>query len=719
MAAQERNRVYYDHITRVWLNPDPESNDIECLLRSETKTNLRLLNTFVRTPGLQLGNMTFVDEDGDETTLSDEQVYELKASMSFHNYNQNWYGPPTSAGHYDISTTTRDDFLSFVADHDDLDNNPIEEDIDLRIRSYEMRMRIQGNNNNNNNNNNRTRSNSRGSSRSASPTTRRAVNHLLVQFLKKKRPQTDYTMSLDNVMQWSEWDRQLRAVVHTQGLEKVLEPLYSPVAGSDEEEVFDEMLGIMYSVFVKLVKETKGLQIVKAHQVDRDAQAIYKELSEYYAGEASQMAISNLDEMENSIMEAEIPETRRQALLTSMQKFILKIDDFNNLATPDRQMNDAQKLTNLKRLIRNVPELQSINSMVTVMCTGLSGKGRTPTPLEKIQMYLSVATMVDKGIKGVNRGRRGSPSRNIHLTEILGEDADEYDTDVSPLESNAHEGLPDDDNNTEEEVDMDTYRAFATFMRGLKMNQGTWNRLSPEGQQTWDLLAQTDKNIILGSRPGMSPNSSRSTPQGTPSNARPSHARPSPRPSALRSPPSQQQVAFHETPDSVPTIGEQYETNFLERSDYTVNNATQLVNDDTVALSNDMYYTPTASDGCSIFKTITAVPKVTTPNDKSSPAGTGENNGSSDKKSLFRMPKLRVRMAVLANSRPWEDYLTEEYDLLATRIQLPCHYSTWHSRIPREIRHRLTVGNGENATRVDILPNPALAGAVYPVLSDR
>jgi len=116
-----------------------------------------------------------------------------------------------------------------------------------------------------------------------------------------------------------------------------------------------------------------------------------------------------------------------------------------------------------------------------------------------------------------------------------------------------------------------------------------------------------------------------------------------------------------------------------------------------------MFYTPKPSDECSIFKTITAVPKVTTPNDKSSPAGNGENNGSSDKKSLFRMPKLRVRMAVLTNSRPWEDYLTEEYDLHATRIHLPRHYSTWHSRIPREIRHRLTVGNGENATRVNIL----------------
>jgi len=134
------------------------------------------------------------------------------------------------------------------------------------------------------------------------------------------------------------------------------------------------------------------------------------------------------------------------------------------------------------------------------MCTGLIDKGRIPTASEKIQMYLSVATTVDKGIKAGNRGRRGSPSRNIHLAEILGEDADEYDDDASPLENNAHEGLPDDDGFTEEEVDVDMYRAFATFMRGLKMNKATWDNLSPEGQQTWDLLAQRDKNTILNSR---------------------------------------------------------------------------------------------------------------------------------------------------------------------------------------------------------------------------
>ena len=188
------------------------------------------------------------------------------------------------------------------------------------------------------------------------------------------------------------------------------------------------------------------------------------------------------------------------------------------------------------------------------------------------------------------------------MTEILGEDDEEYDNDVPTLESNAHEAQPDVENVEGEEVDVEMLQAFATFVRGLKMNKATWERLSPEGQQIWDQLVQRDKNTILGSRPGMPPSPRRSTPQETPPNARPS-----PHPSALRSPSNTQQVQFHENPDSVPTIGQQYETNFLERSNYNVNNATQLTTDTTVALSNDMLYTPKPSEECSIFKTITTL----------------------------------------------------------------------------------------------------------------
>jgi hypothetical protein len=170
MDTTERHRVYYDHITQEWLD---DSYDICNLLRGENKTNLCLLKTFVRRPGLQLGSITFVNNEGDDSTLSDDQVYELKAVTSFLNHNQNWYGPTAVAGYFDITTTTRDDhFLLFIAEHDDLENNPVRQDNDLMIRSYEMRTRIQDNNNNNNNNNNRSRSNSPRSSRSTSPTAR-------------------------------------------------------------------------------------------------------------------------------------------------------------------------------------------------------------------------------------------------------------------------------------------------------------------------------------------------------------------------------------------------------------------------------------------------------------------------------------------------------------------------------------------------------------------
>ena len=151
----------------------------------------------------------------------------------------------------------------------------------------------------------------------------------------------------------------------------------------------------MYSVFViKLVKETKGLRIVKLHKDDRDAQAIYEELCEYYTGEASQMAISNLNEMKNSVIDAKLPKVRRINLSLSMQRWIALVEEFNGIALIERQVNDAQQLVYLKRFIRDVPEVKEINKMVDVMCSG-----RTTTPAEKIQIYFDLTSPQDGIVK--------------------------------------------------------------------------------------------------------------------------------------------------------------------------------------------------------------------------------------------------------------------------------------------------------------------------------
>jgi len=203
-----RQQEEYQHLTQVvWLDAN---NDVLLLLRGENKTNLRGMRSVMRRPRLQ--QTTFVNADGESKNLSDVQIDELRAIDSFWNYLQNWHGPPAIAGNVDITTATREDFLTFIGRHGDLENNPdpVLEDNDLMIRSYALRTQSQSNNSNNN----RTRSNSPRSSRSTSPTVRRVTNHLLVQFLKKKRPLTDYSMLLEDIMQWPEWDRQLDALAH-------------------------------------------------------------------------------------------------------------------------------------------------------------------------------------------------------------------------------------------------------------------------------------------------------------------------------------------------------------------------------------------------------------------------------------------------------------------------------------------------------------------------
>ena len=108
-SATERNRVEYEHIIQNWLDAN---NDVQLLLRGENKTNLRGLRKVMRRPRLE--QTTFVNEDGETKTLSEDQVDELQAIDSFWNHCQNWLGPPSLVGAVDITTSTREDFLSFL-----------------------------------------------------------------------------------------------------------------------------------------------------------------------------------------------------------------------------------------------------------------------------------------------------------------------------------------------------------------------------------------------------------------------------------------------------------------------------------------------------------------------------------------------------------------------------------------------------------------------------
>jgi hypothetical protein len=95
----------------------------------------------------------------------------------------------------------------------------------------------------------------------------------------KKGVKRDMTLypSLKHNHQFDTWNRATKAVADTQGLSNVPGPKYTSTA-IDGTTLFKEHKFFMFAVFNKILLTDQGKKIVRAHEVDSNAQAIYKEL---------------------------------------------------------------------------------------------------------------------------------------------------------------------------------------------------------------------------------------------------------------------------------------------------------------------------------------------------------------------------------------------------------------------------------------------------------
>jgi hypothetical protein len=98
----------------------------------------------------------------------------------------------------------------------------------------------------------------------------------------KKGVKRDMTLypSLKHNHQFDTWNRETKAVADTQGLSNVLDPKYAPTA-IDTIALFKEQKIFMFAVFNKILLTDQGKKIVRAHEIDCNAQKIYGELRDY------------------------------------------------------------------------------------------------------------------------------------------------------------------------------------------------------------------------------------------------------------------------------------------------------------------------------------------------------------------------------------------------------------------------------------------------------
>lgn len=100
------------------------------------------------------------------------------------------------------------------------------------------------------------------------------------KFRELKRDKTDFTV-FHRDSDWDTWNQSLDINVRYHKCTEVTNPDYVPQSPA-EVDLFKEKQMFMMSIWDKTLKTKKGLQILRRHRNDHDAQAVYSELLDYY-----------------------------------------------------------------------------------------------------------------------------------------------------------------------------------------------------------------------------------------------------------------------------------------------------------------------------------------------------------------------------------------------------------------------------------------------------
>ena len=153
MSSYSEYRAAFSHIMENWLQTG--TLKIEHLLRAGEVVTLRHLRTYLRNPGLLQG--TYVNDEGDDVGLTEEQYEELGGLSSYMSYLQNQWGPEGQVGTYDFTQKTRSDFEMFLSNHPPSEF-PIIYDMEIAMASLQLHQEHEAQNDNNNNNSGSNRS---------------------------------------------------------------------------------------------------------------------------------------------------------------------------------------------------------------------------------------------------------------------------------------------------------------------------------------------------------------------------------------------------------------------------------------------------------------------------------------------------------------------------------------------------------------------------------
>ena len=195
-----------------------------------------------------------------------------------------------------------------------------------------------------------------------SPLPVRSPMHLELASFKKsiKREASAYS-TLKDERYFDKFQRDLFLTAKSHDVSEILDPTFTPGPSPEEQELFEAKQVFMYKVFNETLLTDMGRTKVRKYFKTTDAQAVWKEYSEYMTtsskGASEKRKITHY--LTNTVLDSQFRGTTQQFVLHFNEQF-RRLDDLTDIS---ERMPESIKMALLQNAVKDIPQLSIVETL--------------------------------------------------------------------------------------------------------------------------------------------------------------------------------------------------------------------------------------------------------------------------------------------------------------------------------------------------------------------
>ena len=195
-----------------------------------------------------------------------------------------------------------------------------------------------------------------------SPVPMRSPMHLELTSFKKsiKREASAYSVLKDE-RYFDKFQRDLFITTKSHDVSEILDPTYTPGPSPEEQELFEAKQIFMYKGFNETLLTDMGRTKVRNYLKTTDAQAVWKEYSEYMTtsskGASEKRKLTHY--LTNTVLDSQFRGTTQQFVLCFNEQF-RRLDDLTDIS---ERMPEFNKMALLQNAVKDIPQLSIVETL--------------------------------------------------------------------------------------------------------------------------------------------------------------------------------------------------------------------------------------------------------------------------------------------------------------------------------------------------------------------